>query len=188
MANNEHEIRIISGKYKGKLLPVLDAEGLRPTPSRVRETIFSWLSHDIENANVLDLFSGSGALGFEALSRGAANVTLVELNKSNCNNLKKLATTFNTENIKVFNCDAVKFLEDSTEHFDVVFIDPPYKLDIYKDVLSLLIKRNLIDENSTVYVEMRNGSNQAVPGYQIVKEQSAGQSKYAIWNKSQLLF
>lgn len=188
MNNTEHEIRIIGGKYKGKLLKVLDEQGLRPTPNRVRETIFSWLKDDIQGANVLDLFAGSGALGFEAYSRGAASVTLIELNKNSAKLLKETANSMDSKNISVVNEDALNYLSQSKAHFDVVFIDPPYKLDVYEKALSLLNKNGFIDNDSIIYVEIRNGSSQAVPGFEIYREQAAGLAKYSLWRKSKLLF
>lgn len=80
-SNYSNDVKIIAGKYKGKILKVLDAEGLRPTPSRVRETVFTWIKDSLEGAKVLDLFAGSGALGFEAVSRGASSLTMIELDK-----------------------------------------------------------------------------------------------------------
>ncbi len=189
MSNYENETRIIAGLYKGKIIPVLDAEGLRPTPSKVRETIFSWLGDKVNDACVLDLFTGSGALGFEALSRKAKEVVMVELNPNACRSLKKTADSFNCGNkVLIHNTDALEFINSTTKKFDIIFVDPPYKLNIYEDVLSKILARNLIDDNSLVYVEMRNGSNHAVPGFEIVREQAAGQAKYSIWKKSSLLF
>ena len=190
MKNNtyENDVRILGGKFKGKLLPVLDVEGLRPTPSRVREIIFSWIKDSLGNAKVLDLFAGSGALGLEAYSRGAKDVTLVELDKDNSSNLKVIAKSMSYDEIHVINEDALHFLENVSSTFNIVFIDPPYKLNIYKDVLTSLLKRNLINENSIVYVEMQNGSSQSVPGYEIFREHSAGNAKYSLWRKSNFLF
>ena len=185
----DNEIKIIGGTFKGKLIPVLDAAGLRPTPSRVRETVFSWLSDYIENAKVLDLFSGSGALGFESLSRGAKAVVMVELNIDNSKNLSNIVSSLKTDRVTVINNDAVSYLKTCNECFDIVFIDPPYSMDnLYDETLSLLINRNLINNNSLIYVEMRNGSNHAIAGFEVIREQQAGQSKYSLWRKSQLLF
>lgn len=186
--NHTGEVRIIGGKLKGKLLPVYDIEGLRPTPDRVRETIFSWLDEVIEHANVLDLFAGSGALGFEAYSRGAKKITMVELNEVNCRSLQAIADSIDKERITVLNQDAVHFLDNTSEVFDLIFLDPPYNSGLLKDVLRKLLANNLINESTVLYVEMREGSNQAVPGYEIVREQSAGQAKYALWKKSSFLF
>ncbi len=191
MKNNtyENDVRILGGKFKGKLLPVLDIEGLRPTPSRVRETIFSWIGTSIDNAKILDLFAGSGALGFEAYSRGAKEVTLVDLDKKNSLNLKEIAKSMGGCNcINVINDDATHFLDNTDTVFDIVFIDPPYKLDIYEEVLSKLLNNNLINDSTLIYVEMRNGSNKIVPGYEIIREENAGQSKYSLWIKSKFLF
>lgn len=190
MKNNtyENDVRILGGKFKGKLLPVLDVEGLRPTPSRVRETIFSWIKDSLGNAKVLDLFAGSGALGLEAYSRGAKDVTLVELDKDNSSNLKEIAKSMSYDEIHVINDDALHFLDNVSSTFNIVFIDPPYKLDIYEKVLEKLLDKNLIDDYSLIYVEMRNGSNKIVPGYEIIREENAGQSKYSLWTKSKLLF
>ncbi|MGN0893506.1 MAG: 16S rRNA (guanine(966)-N(2))-methyltransferase RsmD [Succinivibrio sp.] len=185
----KNDVKILGGKFRGKVLHVLDNEGLRPTPSRVRETIFSWLSQDISNAKVLDLFAGSGALGFEAFSRGASDVTLVEVNRDNYLNLKNCVNNFKTDSIRVLNTNAISFLEGSDEQFDIVFIDPPYKCsELYEQSLNLLINRQLIKDNSLIYVEMRNGYNCSVPGYEIFKEENAGQAKYTLWRKSKLLF
>ena len=190
MKNNtyENDVRILGGKFKGKLLPVLDFEGLRPTPSRVRETIFSWIKDSLGNAKVLDLFAGSGALGLEAYSRGAKDVTLVELDKDNSSNLKVIAKSMSYDEIHVINDDALHFLDNVSSTFNIVFIDPPYKLDIYEKVLEKLLDKNLIDDDSLIYVEMRNGSNKIVPGYEIIREENVGQSKYSLWTKSKLLF
>ena len=190
MKNNtyENDVRILGGKFKGKLLPVLNVEGLRPTPSRVRETIFSWIKDSLGNAKVLDLFAGSGALGLEAYSRGAKDVTLVELDKDNSSNLKEIAKSMSYDEIHVINDDALHFLDNVSSTFNIVFIDPPYKLDIYEKVLEKLLDKNLIDDDSLIYVEMRNGSNKIVPGYEIIREENSGQSKYSLWTKSKLLF
>ena len=114
----DHEIRIIGGKYKGKLLKILDEKDLRPTTNRVRETIFSWLNN-IDNSNVLDLFAGSGALGFEAYSRGAKKVTLVELNKNTSKQLQAVADSINHKDLTVINSDAQEFLNNCNQQFDM---------------------------------------------------------------------
>lgn len=187
-SNYTNDVKLIAGKYRGKSLKVLDVNGLRPTPSKVRETVFTWLNDSIHGAAVLDLFAGSGALGFEAVSRGAKSLDLVELDRDNAVNLKAAAQSFKDENISVHNTDALSFLQNDSHCYDIVFIDPPYKLDIYSQVLNTLLKRNLIKDSSLIYVEMRNGSNQAVPGFEIFKEESSGAAKYSLWRKSQLLF
>lgn len=92
------------------------------------------------------------------------------------------------DEIHVINDDALHFLDNVSSTFNIVFIDPPYKLDIYEKVLEKLLDKNLIDDDSLIYVEMRNGSNKIVPGYEIIREENSGQSKYSLWTKSKLLF
>ena len=187
--SDKHTVRIIGGKYKGKLLPVRNAEGLRPTPDRVKETVFTWLQNDIENASVLDLFAGSGALGFEALSRGAANITLVELDYHSFRLLCDQANSFDEkEKIHIINNDAIKYLDNCKEKFDVVFLDPPYKAHLLKPVLKLLLNNNIISDNTLLYVEMCTGDNESIAGYEKIKEQIAGQAKYSLWKKSSFIF
>lgn len=179
-----HKIRIISGKYKGKLIPVAEREGLRPTPDRLREIIFSWLEGKIENKRVLDLFAGSGVLGFEAISRGAAALTLVELNQESCIDLEHLASGFTAGKIRVIHADALKFLETAAPEFDLVFLDPPYKLKILEEVMHSLQQHRLIHQNSLIYTEMRNGSSAFFPGYELIRENCAGQVKFSLWKLS----
>ncbi len=183
-----NEVRIISGIFKGKKLNVLDLEGLRPTPEKVRETIFSWIGNRIYQARVLDLFAGSGALGLEAVSRGAASVFLIEKDQKNAANLKSQLKSFKDLDATLINTDAINFLENSNEVFDIVFIDPPYKLNLISPSLELLLSRNLITQDSLIYVEMRNGSNETVPGYEIIKEEVQGQVKYTLLKKSSFFF
>jgi len=131
------KIRIIAGKYKGRKLPVLMAEGLRPTTDRVKETVFNWLMPYISQANCLDCFAGSGSLGFEALSRGADQVTLVELNRSAVKQLLDNKALLKADNLTVIHSDALVFLKEDflkpssassdSKPFDLVFLDPPFR-------------------------------------------------------------
>lgn len=121
-------IRVIAGRWRGRFIPVPDSAGLRPTPNRVRETLFNWLAHEIEGARCLDLYAGTGALGIEALSRGAERVTFVEPSKllvpalrSELEKLDAAATVVRTT--------AERFLSRSNDKFDVVFADPPFGVD-----------------------------------------------------------
>ena len=103
-------IRIIGGRFRGRKLPVLDAEGLRPTTDRVRETVFNWLQFDIPGTRCLDVFAGTGALSMEALSRGAASADLIELNSLSARQLKNNASLLQLTSCRIFNLDALKFL------------------------------------------------------------------------------
>lgn len=119
-------VRIIGGQWKRRRLAVPDVSDLRPTPDRVRETLFNWLAPDVAGACCLDLFAGSGALGFEAASRGAARVVLVEQNTEVVEVLRQEAQTLRGKAIEVVQADALAYLKQSPEPFDIVFVDPPY--------------------------------------------------------------
>lgn len=120
-------VRIVGGAWRSRLIPVPLGEGLRPTPDRVRETVFNWLGQDLSGWTCLDLFAGSGVLGFEAASRGAASVTLVELNRGVHGRLAEVAKTLSLEQLEVVRGDGVKFCLSSGRTYDLVFLDPPYR-------------------------------------------------------------
>ncbi len=185
MQSYSNEIKILSGTYKGKNIPVLNAKGLRPTSVLVRKVLFSWLTNDLPQARVLDLFAGSGILGYEAISNGAASLTQVELSKDVYENLKKFNSTFkvNTK-ISLFNQNAIDFINSHNDKYNVIFIDPPYDSEIYEEILSTILNRQLIDSNTKIYVEEREGSHVIVPGYRVIKEQQQGQVHFSLWQKS----
>ncbi len=186
MRSSEHVVRIGAGKLRGRLLNVIDANGLRPTPDRVRESVFNWIGDKCKGARALDLFAGSGAMGFEAWSRGASRVTLVEKNPECAMQLAKEADGLN--GVEIVNDDAISYLEKADGVFSLVFLDPPYSSDLLGKSLKVLISKNLLDNDSLIYVEMSSSSSVSVPGYACLKEQVAGKVKYAIWKKSSLLF
>lgn len=181
-----HQVRIIAGKLRGRNFPVSDKRGLRPTPDRVRETVFAWLGEKCNGAKVLDLFAGSGVLGAEALSRGATKVTTVELNKENSELLKVAMQDLGQ--ITVVNDDAVHFLKNTKETYDLVFLDPPYATSLLEQCLPIILERKLISHSSIVYVEMNAGKALSFPGFEIIKEAVNGQVKFALWKLSELLF
>jgi 16S rRNA (guanine966-N2)-methyltransferase len=185
------QIRIIAGKHKGRKLPVLMAEGLRPTTDRVKETVFNWLMPYIHQANCLDCFAGSGSLGFEALSRGAAKVTLVELNKAAAKQLLTNKALIKAENMVVHQDDALNFLrikspklEKSNKEyqpFDLVFLDPPFRKNLVEQSAQLLNNYGLVDE-ALIYVEMEAESTQEIPdNWQLLKEKVTGQVVYQLY-------
>nr|VFK39771.1 MAG: 16S rRNA (guanine966-N2)-methyltransferase [Candidatus Kentron sp. TC]VFK54241.1 MAG: 16S rRNA (guanine966-N2)-methyltransferase [Candidatus Kentron sp. TC] len=148
-------VRIIAGRWKRRRLSVPAVSGLRPTPDRVRETLFDWLGAEIRGARCLDLFAGSGALGFEAASRGAAEVVLVDRHRAVVDNLllevKKLAA----RKITVVHSDALRYVEKSSRHFDVVFLDPPFDGDLLEISCRALIESGRLSETAAIYLEMR---------------------------------
>ena len=177
-------IRIIAGKHRGRKLPVLMAEGLRPTTDRVKETVFNWLMPYIQDANCLDCFAGAGSLGFEAHSRGAAQVTLVELNKAAAKQLLANKQLLNADNIVVNSTDVLSFLKtQAPQSFDLVFIDPPFRQNLVTQTCELL-NNGWLAEQALIYVEMEAEGNQQLPSnWQLLKEKVAGQVAYRLYQK-----
>ena len=154
----QHQVRIIGGAWKRSLLPVVDALGLRPTPDRVRETVFNWINHQLggnwDGVTVLDPFAGSGALGFEAASRGAASVTMIDNHGPAVRQLEANRDKLKAGNITVLRADATAALRDMAargQRFDVIFLDPPYQLDLLAKTLPLCPA--LLKEEGMVYAE-----------------------------------
>lgn len=178
-------IRIIAGQHRGRKLPVLIADGLRPTTDRVKETVFNWLMPYIQDANCLDCFAGSGGLGFEAMSRGAKSLTLVELNKAAAQQLKNNKTLLKIDNIQVVQQSALDFLQANQQNFSLVFIDPPFRKGLAQQAAELLSVKGL-DEDALIYVEMEADTNlQVMPSHwQLLKEKVAGQVVYRLYQNN----
>jgi 16S rRNA (guanine966-N2)-methyltransferase len=183
--SNKGSIRIIAGLHRGRKLPVLMAEGLRPTTDRVKETVFNWLMPFIQDTNCLDCFAGSGGLGFEALSRGASHVSLIELNKAAAQQLTENKVLLQANNISVINSDALNFIRKNTQRFDVVFLDPPFRKNFVEQTAQLLNENSLAD-NALIYIEMESeDNNQQLPlNWTLLKEKIAGQVIYRLYQKN----
>ncbi|MFT6419459.1 MAG: 16S rRNA (guanine966-N2)-methyltransferase [Cognaticolwellia sp.] len=179
------QIRIIAGQFRGRKLPVLMADGLRPTTDRVKETVFNWLMPYIQDANCLDCFAGSGGLGFEAISRGASAVTLVELNKLAAQQLKDNKALLKADNIQVIPQNALDFLHSNQQSYSLVFIDPPFRKGLAQQTAQLLNEKGLTDD-ALIYVEMETDHNtQIMPSHwQLLKEKVAGQVVYRLYQNS----
>jgi len=147
--SNKGKIRIIAGEYRGRRIAVPDRPGLRPTPDRVRETLFNWLGQSLDGLACLDLFAGSGALGFEAASRGAARVVLVEQDRAAFEALKKTRDTIGTRKVELVLDDAFAYLKRSKDRFDVVFLDPPFR----QNALPAVFRQLKLEPGARVYVE-----------------------------------
>ncbi|ERL56289.1 16S rRNA (guanine(966)-N(2))-methyltransferase RsmD [Psychrobacter aquaticus] len=152
------DVRIIGGQFKRRVVRFVDAEGLRPTPDRLRETLFNWLLADIHGAHVLDSCAGSGVLGFEALSRGAAHATFIELNPAQSTMLHQSAEQLHLSltTYQIVQGTAEQTLTQNQliqRHFNIVFIDPPYAEDLWQPILTALITQSLIDTNTLIYLE-----------------------------------
>jgi len=174
-------LRIIAGEWRSRQLPVLDLPGLRPTTDRVRETLFNWLQNDIAGARCLDLFAGSGALGFEAASRGAASVTLLELQAAAADQLAANMQLLQAKNMQLVRADALDWLAQyQGEPFDLVFLDPPYASDLVEPAIHCLHQQQLLSSDACVYIECDAAQSlpQLPPGWQLTKQKKAGQVSY----------
>lgn len=146
---------MIGGKWRGRILKFPAAIDLRPTTDRIRVTIFDWLMHDIAEASCLDLFAGSGALGFEALSRGAKKVIFVDQSKKVIGQLKENTKMLKADHqASIIQSSAENFLIQQTEPFDIIFLDPPYKLNIIGDLCQAIMKKRLLKQGGLIYFEM----------------------------------
>jgi 16S rRNA (guanine966-N2)-methyltransferase len=174
-------VRIIGGQMRGRKLHFSTVAGLRPTLDRIRETLFNWLARDINNAQCLDLFAGSGALGFEAASRGAAQVVMVEASAKVIVDLKRNCKLLNVDNIKLVNLEAAKFLETSNQKFDLVFLDPPFGKDMLAKTLELLQPK--LAPNALVYIEQESSDSPFIPDkhWQQLKFKQTASFSYALY-------
>lgn len=176
-------IRIIAGQYKGRKLHFPAVQGLRPTPDRVRETLFNWLMHDIAGARCLDAFAGSGALGFEAFSRGAFEVVLVEQAAQAAATLKKNIHTLGAERIQLVKTNALAYMQKTTQEFDIIFLDPPFGKGYLAQCLAVIEHSTLLSQGGLLYME----SEQTIPmnacHWQQIRLKKAGQVVYALYKK-----
>ena len=179
-------LRIIGGRWRGRKLTVIDSEGLRPTPSRVRETLFNWLQFSLSGANCLDLFAGTGALGLEAASRGVEKITLVEFNTGTAEQLSKNCQQLGADNYQLVNKDAVSFLSGDQDQYDIVFIDPPYKLEMWSEIAEQLVSQDSLSLNALIYVEYPlTAIKPLLPSkWQLIKEKKAGGVNYCLFKNT----
>jgi 16S rRNA (guanine966-N2)-methyltransferase len=168
------KVRIIAGKWRGRKLDVIDSPGLRPTPDRVRETLFNWIQQEIVGARCLDLFAGTGALGFEALSRDAAEVVMVESNPKIVESLKQHANTLKSENHVIQLADALTWLRQGMKGFDIIFLDPPFEQGFIEKCCAIIMEESLLNPNGLVYIESEK-SLMLPEGWHIKKQKKAGQ-------------
>lgn len=148
---NTNQVRINAGVWRSRLLKFPDVEGLRPTPDRVRQTVFNWLGQDLTGKTCLDLFAGTGAMGFEALSRNAKSVTMIEQSALAFKALRQNQTMLNASKMLILQQDALAFLSQNKQLFDIIFCDPPYNKDWFSQLLPQL-KQHLAP-SGIVYAE-----------------------------------
>lgn len=181
-------IRIIGGQWRGRRIPVLDMQGLRPTTDRVRETVFNWLMYDLAGARCLDLFAGTGALGLESLSRGASNTKFIESNAQVAELLQKNLITLygQTDQISgLINCtNAINFLsKPSAAAYDIVFLDPPFESDLLEQSICLLSEGAWLADGAMIYLE-QDADKEIVKvpsSWQLHRQGKAGQSAYYLY-------
>lgn len=174
-------MRIIGGAWRGRRLPVLDSEGLRPTGDRIRETLFNWLNAHLPGATCLDLCAGTGALGLEALSRGARMACFVESNADAAAQLAEVIRKFGATHAEVQCTDARTYLAGVKRAFDIVFVDPPFAGPGHEELCTLLAQGWLC-KSAWVYLEMdREHALPALPpAWEVHRERTAGQVRFAL--------
>ena len=150
----QNSFRIISGDFRGRKFSFPEVEGLRPTPGKIRETLFNWLQFDIINKTALDPFAGSGALSLEAISRGAKGVYIIEKNRKVYEKLKSNFNFLDRDQYTIINDDAITHLSKPSNHsFDLVFLDPPFAKNLLLQTIEKLSKNNYINSQSQIYIE-----------------------------------
>ncbi len=180
-----NQIRIIGGEWRSRQISFDDAPGLRPTPARVRETLFNWLQTDILSSRCLDLYAGSGALGLEAASRGARQVVQVENNPTSCQNLRQNIARLAASQVKVVQQDVDKFLSSPAQTFDLVFLDPPFGQNLIAQTCQLLETNGWLADYAKIYLESER--NQPItdlpPNWRVLKAKTAGDVSYSLLQK-----
>mgnify|MGYP001094649344 CR=1 FL=1 len=172
-----NRVRIIGGQYRRRLLDFPGSAGLRPTPDRVRETLFNWLGQDLPGWHCLDLFAGSGALGFEAASRGAERVVMIERDRAALEALEKNRAVLGASQVSILRADALAWLANDRESFDLIFVDPPFDSGLAEGVLADLAVH--LKPGGQAYVE-QGTEVRAPPGFIIHRSGRAGRSHFAL--------
>ncbi|MEJ2138008.1 MAG: 16S rRNA (guanine(966)-N(2))-methyltransferase RsmD [Gammaproteobacteria bacterium] len=179
------QVRIIGGRWKGRRIPVY-GDGVRPTGDRIRETLFNWLAPHIRGVRCLDMYAGTGALGIEALSRGAGAVVFIEKNPRVAQLLRETLATLDGEGAEVVTGNAASALKALSGRFDLVFLDPPFDGPRLQDLCTLLEKSDVLAKTALIYMEM--DKHQALPelpsGWLTEKERIAGQVRYVLASRT----
>ena len=177
-------VRIIGGKWRSRRLQFISSDGLRPTGDRIRETLFNWLAPSIEGAKCLDLFAGSGALSFEALSRDAAACVALENNTDAIAQLQMNQTNLNADNLAIIHTDTRDYLrqKNATHPYDIVFMDPPFEYRLHTEINRLLSLGGWLAANALIYCELPISEYANTPqNWQLLKEKTAGKVRYCLY-------
>ena len=178
------EIRITGGKWKGKKIFFDLSDDLRPTPDRAKETLFNWLGQNLSEMHCLDLFSGTGALGLEAFSRGAKRITFVEKNKDYLQKIKKVYSDMSVkENCDFFCAECLDWVKNykSKTKYDLIFIDPPFNKNLIDDLLSSILNKDLLSKSGKIYFEYEKKLELKIPeSLSLKKEKNLGRKKYVL--------
>jgi 16S rRNA (guanine966-N2)-methyltransferase len=179
-------VRIIAGKWRSRRLPVIDVPGLRPSSDRSRETLFNWIQTIVPGSRCVDLFAGTGALGFEAASRGADSVDLVEKNSVVVATLQRGKETLNADQVMVHRADALSWLESQPENiFRIIFVDPPFNDDLHETVMEKIEESGCLVSGGLVYVE--TPTSQAAPlmpaGWSVWREKVLGEIRMQVFRR-----
>ena len=176
-------IRITGGKNRSRLLDTPNTNLTKPTMDKVREAVFSALSERVYDARVLDLFAGSGSYGLEALSRGAKEVTFVDSSIEAIKVIKQNCEKLHEENVEILNSDVLGYLNQNSQEFDIIFADPPYKLDIYEEMVKTLIERHILASNGIIVLESERELNIDESSFSKVRFYKYGLAKIYILRK-----
>lgn len=177
-SKHQNQVRIIGGTLRGRKLNFASADGLRPTPDSVRERLFNWLGQDLTGKSVIDLFAGSGALGFEAVSRHAKRVVMCEMQRETARNLHRYTVEFGVQAaVQVVSGDGLAFLQNTAERFDVALLDPPFAWQNWDKLLQMLPEK--LNHGALVYIEA-GILPEWPPCFEIYREGKAGQSRFVL--------
>jgi 16S rRNA (guanine966-N2)-methyltransferase len=179
--SGRQSVRVIAGAWRGRRIEFPDLPGLRPTPDRIRETLFNWLQHEVSNARCLDLFAGSGALGLEALSRGAREAVFVEQAVAAAYGLRAQLTRFGADaRGRVVEMGARRFLATPGEPFDLVFVDPPFGQGALAEYVPQIAAGGWVKPGGLIYLECERGAGtpELPPAWELLKSKSAGEVGY----------
>lgn len=180
-AGRPGQLRIIAGRWRGRRVPVPPNSGIRPTSDRIRETLFNWIAPIIEGARCLDLFAGSGALGLEALSRGARETVFVERDAVAAGHIGSCLDLLECPHARIVHGDALRFLTGDPSRFDIVFLDPPFG-DIDLGNLCTLLERGWLVDGARIYLELsrRDDLPELPPEWVVEREKTAGGVRFAL--------